>query len=43
MGLAYGAIAQRVLDNLIGSVYMRHGIVGADGSRALAQGTGGPW
>lgn len=28
MGLAYGAIAQRVLDNLIGSVYMRHGIVG---------------
>ncbi|MGL6414629.1 AAA domain-containing protein [Aeromonas veronii] len=28
MGLAYGAIALRVLDNLIGSVYLRHGIPG---------------
>ncbi|HLD65139.1 MAG TPA: AAA domain-containing protein, partial [Pseudomonas sp.] len=28
MGLAYGAIALRVLDNLIGSVYLRHGVPG---------------
>lgn len=28
MGLAYGAIALRVLDNLIGSVYLRHGMPG---------------
>lgn len=28
MGLAYGAIANRVLDNLIGSVYLHHGVVG---------------
>jgi len=28
MGLAYGAIALRILDNLIGSVYLRHGIPG---------------
>ena len=28
MGLAYGALATRVLDNLIGSVYTRHGVPG---------------
>ncbi|MEX4002388.1 AAA domain-containing protein [Paraburkholderia sp. EG285A] len=28
MGVAYGALATRVLDNLVGSVYARHGVPG---------------